>query len=216
MKRIFTVLGFLAILNGYVGARMMARWPLAQEHPGIFWLGMACFTLLQIAGPFGDEIDFFLRLKHNKLLKGGGNILNWLCYIAIGTFSCLLIFTLVADVVALLWQLIAPPADEAAFQYNVFRGIMALTGATIVLGVLQTRIGPAVKRVDIVLEKLPAAFEGFKIVQISDLHVGPTIGRRFAEKVVEIGNGLQPDVFALTGDFIDGSKLIKNKITNLA
>lgn len=204
MKRILIVLLLLTAMNGYVGARILERWPAAEAHPALFWPCLAGFVLLQIAGPFGDEIDFFTRLKNRPLLKACGLALNWLCYIAIGIFSCLLVFTLAADIFALAWQLVAPPADEAAFQYHIFLGIAGLTAATILFGILQIHIGPAIKEVDIPLENLPPAFEGFKIVQISDLHVGPTIGRRFAEKVVGLANGLQPDLIALTGDFIDG------------
>ena len=49
------------------------------------------------------------------------------------------------------------------------------------------------------------SFHGFKIVQISDLHVGPTIGREYTQNVVNIANSLQADLIALTGDFVDGT-----------
>ena len=55
------------------------------------------------------------------------------------------------------------------------------------------------------IDRLPAAFEGFTIAQISDLHVGPTIGAAYVRRVVEIANGLAPDLVALTGDIVDGS-----------
>jgi predicted MPP superfamily phosphohydrolase len=41
-------------------------------------------------------------------------------------------------------------------------------------------------------------------VQISDLHVGPTIRRSFVQKVVETANGLKPDAIVVTGDSVDG------------
>jgi len=58
--------------------------------------------------------------------------------------------------------------------------------------------------VEIKLAKLPKALDGFSIVQLSDLHVGLTIDRHFVQKVVDITNGLQPDLIAFTGDFVDG------------
>jgi len=204
MKRLFVLLVILSLLNSYIGLRMLARWPLAAAHPGLFWLCMAGFVLLQLAGPFSDEIDFYMRLQHSRVLQAVYRAFNWLCYSAIGIFSCLFMFTLAADILSLLWQLILPPSDEAAFDYRVFLGIAALTAATLGFGILQTRMGPAIHRVDIVLENLPAAFEGFTIAQVSDLHVGPTIGRRFTQKVVDLTNGLKADLIALTGDFIDG------------
>ncbi len=64
---------------------------------------------------------------------------------------------------------------------------------------------PKIVRVDVPLKRLPRALDGFKIVQISDLHVSATITRPYVEKVVELANRLQPDLVALTGDLMDGS-----------
>jgi predicted MPP superfamily phosphohydrolase len=52
---------------------------------------------------------------------------------------------------------------------------------------------------------LPPAHEGLAIVQLTDLHVGPTIGRAFIEDVVRRTNELSPDIVAITGDLVDGS-----------
>jgi predicted MPP superfamily phosphohydrolase len=47
--------------------------------------------------------------------------------------------------------------------------------------------------------------DGFKIVQLTDIHVGPTIGRGFVEELVSKVAALAPDVIAITGDLVDGS-----------
>src|SRR5207244_55446 len=62
----------------------------------------------------------------------------------------------------------------------------------------------AVKRVEIPLAKLPRALDGMTIVQVTDVHVGPTIGRGFIEEIVRQVNAIQPDVIAITGDLVDG------------
>jgi predicted MPP superfamily phosphohydrolase len=59
--------------------------------------------------------------------------------------------------------------------------------------------------VNIPIDNLPDALEGFTIVQISDVHVGPTIKRDYVAAIVEAVNELQPDVIAVTGDLVDGS-----------
>jgi len=64
---------------------------------------------------------------------------------------------------------------------------------------------PEVRPVEIFLSKLPKAFDGFRILQISDLHVGPMIQKDYVEKVVEISSKHTVDLIALTGDFVDGS-----------
>jgi predicted MPP superfamily phosphohydrolase len=61
-----------------------------------------------------------------------------------------------------------------------------------------------VEEVTVPIKDLPEALEGFTIVQISDLHVGPTIRRPFVEKVVKAANDLKGDMIAVTGDLVDG------------
>src|SRR5688572_22987483 len=58
--------------------------------------------------------------------------------------------------------------------------------------------------VDVVLPRLDPALDGFTIVQLSDLHVGPTIDRRFVQDLVDRCAGLGADLYALTGDLVDG------------
>lgn len=49
---------------------------------------------------------------------------------------------------------------------------------------------------------LPAALEGFAVVQISDLHGGSFVGPGDLAHLVELANSLEPDLVALTGDFV--------------
>ena len=66
--------------------------------------------------------------------------------------------------------------------------------------------GPiAVRPVDVSLARLPARHEGFRLVQLTDIHVGPTIGRAFVEDIVRRTNALAPDLIAITGDLVDGT-----------
>lgn len=63
----------------------------------------------------------------------------------------------------------------------------------------------SVKRVKVELAKLPSQLHGFRIVQLTDVHVGPTLGRGFVENMVAEANALEPDIIAITGDLVDGS-----------
>ncbi|MEU9056469.1 metallophosphoesterase [Streptomyces sp. NPDC048384] len=65
--------------------------------------------------------------------------------------------------------------------------------------------GPKVKRVTVPLAKLPRAAHGYRIAVVSDIHLGPVLGRGFAQKVVDTINGTQPDMIAVVGDLVDGS-----------
>ncbi|MBZ4399450.1 metallophosphoesterase [Myxococcus sp. AS-1-15] len=63
---------------------------------------------------------------------------------------------------------------------------------------------PMVTEVAIRIPKLPRALDGLSIVQLTDIHVGPFIQRRFMDELVRQANALKPDLFAITGDLVDG------------
>ncbi|MEU9956158.1 metallophosphoesterase [Streptomyces sp. NPDC050982] len=65
--------------------------------------------------------------------------------------------------------------------------------------------GPKVKRVTVPLAKLPRSAHGYRIAVVSDVHLGPVLGRGFAQKVVDTINSTQPDLIAVVGDLVDGS-----------
>ena len=44
---------------------------------------------------------------------------------------------------------------------------------------------PRLQRVRFEIERSPAALDGYRIVQLSDIHLGPILGRAFARHLVE-------------------------------
>ncbi|WKV72253.1 metallophosphoesterase [Streptomyces sp. PCS3-D2] len=65
--------------------------------------------------------------------------------------------------------------------------------------------GPGVRRVHVPLAKLPRAAHGFRIAVVSDVHLGPVLGRAHAQRIVDTVNRTQPDLIAIVGDLVDGS-----------
>ncbi len=63
---------------------------------------------------------------------------------------------------------------------------------------------PVVNEVAVKLPGLPKALDGFSIVHLSDIHVGPVIQRRFMDELVRRCNALRPDLVCITGDLVDG------------
>jgi predicted MPP superfamily phosphohydrolase len=74
-----------------------------------------------------------------------------------------------------------------------------------------------VEEVELAFPHLPPAFDGFTVVQISDLHVGPLEGGAWLGEVVDRCNALAPDLVAVTGDVIDGPvDLVGDEVAPLA
>ncbi|MER7463948.1 metallophosphoesterase [Streptomyces sp. NPDC097981] len=65
--------------------------------------------------------------------------------------------------------------------------------------------GPRVKRVQVPLAKLPRAAHGFRIAVVSDIHLGPVLGRAHTTRIVDTVNRTQPDLIAVVGDLVDGN-----------
>lgn len=62
----------------------------------------------------------------------------------------------------------------------------------------------SVREVEVSIDGLPNAFDGLKIVQITDVHVGCLDGaREYLNSLVEISNSYNPDIVMLTGDLIN-------------
>jgi predicted MPP superfamily phosphohydrolase len=56
--------------------------------------------------------------------------------------------------------------------------------------------------VQVTLPRLAPSFTGYRIVQLSDMHLGDGLGRRRLEAIVRRANAQRPDLIALTGDFV--------------
>lgn len=64
---------------------------------------------------------------------------------------------------------------------------------------------PPVREVRMQVPGLPDALNGFRIAQLSDLHIGPTFGKAWLTDVVARTDSLNPDLIIITGDVVDGS-----------
>ncbi|XP_072024787.1 transmembrane protein with metallophosphoesterase domain-like [Amphiura filiformis] len=83
--------------------------------------------------------------------------------------------------------------------------VVTVTIALTIHGLYKASDGPVVMRVQIPVHKLPESFHGMKVVQLSDIHLGPTVGRRQMEQVVAKVNELRPDLVVITGDLVEAS-----------
>lgn len=72
------------------------------------------------------------------------------------------------------------------------------------LGFFNAHVRLRYKRVSIPVKDLHSDLDGFKIIQISDVHIGATIKEKFLKRVVKRINLQMPDAVVITGDLVDG------------
>ncbi|WP_236240319.1 metallophosphoesterase [Streptomyces sp. CC228A] len=84
-------------------------------------------------------------------------------------------------------------------------GAAAAATATVGYGTYGVLRGPQVKRVTVPLARLPRAAHGLRVAVVSDIHIGPILGRAHTQRIVDTINRTQPDLVAVVGDLVDGS-----------
>nr|WSS63796.1 metallophosphoesterase [Streptomyces sp. NBC_01177] len=103
----------------------------------------------------------------------------------------------------------APPVADPSRRLFVARavgGAAALAGlGTVGLGTYGVLRGPRTKRITVRLAGLPRSAHGFRIAMVSDIHLGPILGRAHTRRVVDAINATSPDLVAVVGDLVDGS-----------
>ncbi|WP_193508618.1 metallophosphoesterase [Streptomyces coeruleorubidus] len=101
-----------------------------------------------------------------------------------------------------------PPVDASRrlFVSRVVGGAAAAVAVgTVGYGTYGVLRGPRIKRVTVPLAKVPRAAHGYRIAVVSDIHLGPILGRAHTQRIVDTINSAQPDLIAVVGDLVDGS-----------
>lgn len=196
----------------YIGWRIIIPAKLATSWNLLANLTLGLFFLL----PFGSV---FLLRYNEKLAEP----LSWVSYVGLGYISFVFTVLLARDLIwlgaagfekiCLLWQkLFAGPAlsgpDPARREFLLQvtnLGVLTLAGVLNAYGVYQARRKPGIVNITVPIPGLPLEFDGFRMVQITDIHVGLTVKRDWIEAIVNEVQALSPDLIALTGDLADGS-----------
>jgi predicted MPP superfamily phosphohydrolase len=143
--------------------------------------------------------------------------LAWIAYLDMGIFLVLVPLLVARDFGWITFTFLhtlhrrgrpdAAPGDPERrhFLANTMNaGLLGLTGSLAVAGYREARQLARVREVDIPLARLPDALQGFHIVQLSDIHLGPTIKGDYLAGIVDRCNALAPDLVVITGDLVDG------------
>jgi len=160
-------------------------------------------------------------LRRSDASGYGVAALAWIGYLGAGYLSFLFTILLLRDaglMVLTLAKRLRPQAkddvpaaagfDESRRRFLAY-GMNGGVSTTALLftgyGLAEARDVPDVKAVEIPFRNLPSQLEGFRIVQITDIHVSPTVKRPYVAGIVTKVNQLDADIVALTGDLVDGS-----------
>ncbi|MFF9592077.1 metallophosphoesterase [Streptomyces sp. NPDC014646] len=92
------------------------------------------------------------------------------------------------------------------FVARAVGGAAAVAGlGTVGHGTYGVLRGPRVKRVTVPLARLPRSAHGLRIAVVSDIHLGPILGRAHTQRIVDTINRTRPDLVAVVGDLVDGT-----------
>ena len=187
------------LLHLYVGLRIVPELPVGLP---VKLLAACALVLSCCLIPLGMLARTFERQPQADRIA-------WIGLIAMGLFSSLLVFTFLRDIVLASALTVDSLLNHALaldrWRVDTAVGVLALALLSTTIGFVNARRRARVVTVDIPIEDLPAELEGLTIVQISDIHVGPTLKAQYVEAIVDAVNHLNPDVIAVTGDVVDGS-----------
>lgn len=194
-------MGFvLALFTGAIWLYVMGRfaWPL----PGRRIPKGVLAILLLLAAEYRLVVELIFGGAPAQVLPREALIvLAW----AFGGFLLLAMLLLIRDIVGCLVFVFRHAVGQrilAGGRWLVGVGLLAAVLAG--WGVWQAVKVPAVKTVDVHLPGLPAAFDGYRIVQLSDVHATRLLPASWVAAVVAKSNALHPDLVVITGDLEDG------------
>jgi uncharacterized protein len=126
-------------------------------------------------------------------------LFNW----AFGTIVLLALLQLVLDIGLLSGALIRGGFVSA--PDGVRYGLAAFAMFAAAVGVHQAIRIPPLRDIEVAIRGLPRQFDGYTILQLTDLHISRLFPASWARAVVERSNELGVDLIAITGDLIDGT-----------
>ncbi len=191
----------LPIITGLIWLYILWRfiWPLSWGLAARLFLAVVVFLVAQYHWVVRQ---YFGTLASPELPQAVLIVLAW----AFGAYLLLAMLVLVRDVLGvvtwLAWRR-AGYAILAGQALHLTLGVLALGLAA--LGVWQAVRVPGVKTVEITLAGLPQAFDGYRIVQLSDTHAHRLLPQYWQAAVVQKANALNPDLTVITGDLADGT-----------
>lgn len=201
IEHLITFLGlFAAVLAAahlYLWARISHYLHLSPDQRNVLALIFGALAVLSL-----------ISLPISRLLpREIAAIMAWVIFPWMGIILLMVVVMFATD---MIWALVkfASPGYDPERRLLIQRGFgLAALGTTALLGgySLWNGLRPiTAKPLTVTLKRLPKSLDGLRIAQITDLHVGPMVGRKWVRQVVDKVNALKPDLIAVTGDMVDG------------
>lgn len=192
-SRLLPIVLILLVISEGVGFVVYKRLVKNKKWYFLWWV----FTLSLFAGLF------LTRAYASNYVR------NW----AVNIFMIVLITKFVGGVFFLLLEIVRRvrkkknqiELDESRRKFNgkMALGLASVPFVTTNWGIFKTAYNFRLDVEIVHLKNLPDAFDGFKIVQISDIHTGSLQSHRQLEKAIEMVMEQQPDIICFTGDLVN-------------
>ena len=192
----------------YIGRRLISTSYLPDRWRTIAWGGLIAVWLIP-----------FVTMWLFRYIEGFWNGWAWITYTILGFISLVFTALVIRDLAVLSWSGITflaslfrqasitePDPSRRQFLLQVTNlGVIGAASVATAYGVYQARRKPGIVGLNIPIKNLPPSFEGFRIVQFTDIHAGLTVKRDWVETIAQQVADLKPDLIAFTGDLADGS-----------
>ncbi len=177
-----------------------------------FWKIIISLVILLIS-QWGLITNLFGGWASPEVPKGVIMLAGWLS----GTLILLMIFLIFRDIASfVIWAgsrlNILSPALKPGWKWSV--GLCGLAFILSAIGTWQGTVVPDVRQVHIKMRHLPKDLDGFRIVQLTDLHACRLLDEPWIREVTDKANALKPDLMVVTGDLVDGQ--VEKRVNDVA
>ena len=220
IRHLYTVVAFVLFIPSQIfwlrqlrgAARKLIRSESARRWFGRLGLGLyAALLIFNLFWPTPSPESAHLTIRATLLLAPfrWWMLASLLGFVAMAGFY---LFSRLGRAAHWLYRRMFPPTPRESapllsperrhFLTRTAVAISATTFAACAYGMLYERTEIETTRQRIVLPRLPQSFDGFRIAQLSDIHIGPFMPVEEIRRYVAMVNALKPDMVALTGDFV--------------
>ncbi len=210
----FTIV-FLVLSLGYayIGWRLITPAKLGSSWNILAWTGLAILFILPL-------VSTALMRYYEKMTDP----FSWIAYVGLGFISFIITLLLARDIIWLVWSglgkgyilvhdlfsapSIKSPVDPSRREFLLRMSNLVVLGASAAMttyGIYEARRKPQIVRITVPVNGLDPDLQGFRIVQITDIHAGLTVRQNWIETIVDEVRKLSPDLIAFTGDMADGT-----------